>query len=117
MNDLQGQKLSTAVTQLSAQHSSGETMSVDKQNTCQLSTTFRTSNLWRIHPLARHKTIDCYEFLKMSVKERRMFVKAHGLCFYCFPKHLAKYCSEKQSCPICQGGHSELLHQQKLPNN
>ena len=46
-----------------------------------------------------------------------MFVKAHGLCFYCFPKHLAKYCSEKQSCPICQGGHSELLHQQKLPNN
>ena len=117
VNNLQGQKLSTALTQLSAQHSSGKTMSVDKQNKCQLSTTFRTSNLCRIHPLACHKTIDCYEFLKMDVKERRMFVKAHGLCFYCLGKHLAKYCSEKQSCPICQGGHSKLLPQQKLPNN
>ena len=117
VNKLQGQKLSTTVTQLSAQHSSEETMSVDKQNKCQLSTMFRTSNLCRIHPLARHKTIDCYEFLKMDVKERCMFVKAHGLCFYCLGKHLAKHCSEKQSCPICQGGHSELLHQQRLPNN
>ena len=117
LNNLQGQKLSTAVSQLSAQHSPGKTMSVDKQNKCQSSTTFQTSNLCRIHPLARHKTIDGYEFLKIDVKERRIFVKAHGLCFYCLGKHLAKYCSEKQSCPICQGGHSELLHQQKLPNN
>ena len=65
VNNLPGQKLSTAVTKLSAQYSFEETMSVDKQNKCQLSSTFRTSNLCRIHPLARHKTIDCYEFLKM----------------------------------------------------
>ena len=46
-----------------------------------------------------------------------MLVKAHGLRFYYLGKYLAKYCSEKQSCSICQGGHSELLHQQKLSNN
>ena len=62
----------------------------------------------------RHKTIDCYEFLKMDVKERRVFVKAHGLCFYCLGKHLAKYCPEKQPCSICQHGHSD---QQKFPKN
>ena len=117
VNNLQGQKLSTAVPQLSPQQSYGEIISVDEPNKRKSSTASRTSNLCRVHPLARHKTIDCYEFLKMDVKERHTFVKAHGLCFYCLGKHLAKYYSEKQSCPICQDGHPELLHQQIFPKN
>ena len=69
-----------------------------------------------IHPWASHDTMECRQFLQKNVEERRKFVKANGLCFYCLRKHFAKYCRRKIPCAKCNKGHSELLHQEIKKN-
>ena len=70
-----------------------------------------------IHPFAQHKITECEVFLEKEVNERREFVKVNGLCFYCMQKHFAKYCPNKTPCSQCNGGHSQLLHQNDANRN
>jgi len=64
-----------------------------------------------IHPISSHSTIECKEFLKKDVEERRGFVRKNRLCFYCLGRHLARHCTtNKKECPKCKGGHNKLLH-------
>ena len=75
-----------------------------------------SSNTCIMHPHAPHRTIDCRQFLRKGVTERRQFVRENGLCFYCLEKHLARQCPAKQQCSKCKGKHSELLHTEAVSN-
>ena len=58
-----------------------------------------------------HYLDQCQGFKKEPLKERRAFVKKKELCFKCLHGgHVARKCSKKISCKICNKGHSTLLH-------
>lgn len=58
-----------------------------------------------------HLLETCEEFLKMTVENRKGFIKSKGLCFSCIRgRHLAKECKNRKKCKTCNGSHPTELH-------
>ena len=54
---------------------------------------------------------NCKKMRKCPHDENIDFLKSHGLCFSCLKQgHMAKTCSEKMSCEVCQFPHPTVLH-------
>ena len=61
-----------------------------------------------------HKLNDCYFFLKKSLADRELFVKAKKLCFGCLnsSNHQSKDCQNKIECKKCGKLHPTSLHKE-----
>ena len=59
-----------------------------------------------------HDIDDCEKFLKLSMKEKKDFLKHNALCFACYGmNHISKGCAKKRSCKVCNKyGHPTALH-------
>ena len=58
-----------------------------------------------------HDIETCQEFLKLSINDRRQFLKEQRLCFGCFGfNHLSKGCLKKRTCQTCGKRHPTSLH-------
>ncbi|KAI3351064.1 hypothetical protein L3Q82_005631 [Scortum barcoo] len=59
----------------------------------------------------RHQLHACPKFTKMSLVERRNYVKDKKLCYGCLkPGHSAKDCRHRHFCETCKGKHPTVLH-------
>lgn len=61
---------------------------------------------------SKHPMFMCFEFKKLSVKNRYDTIKAANLCIQCLTKHDGQPCKFK-ACAHCQGKHNNLLCYQK----
>ena len=63
-----------------------------------------------------HKLHRCKGFKTKTVKERKDFVKAHGLCFNYISSqtHFSRGCPSKERCKECKKLHHTLLHIYKV---
>jgi hypothetical protein len=58
-----------------------------------------------------HNLHQCAEFLALSVRERKTFVKGNKLCFNCLKNnHQVGNCKSSHVCKECKGKHHSLLH-------
>ena len=67
-----------------------------------------------------HRLSDCFEFSKISLDERRYFIRSQGLCYKCLGgKHAARECRSREKCKVsgCTSTlHHTLLHLHPRPN-
>ncbi|XP_051172241.1 uncharacterized protein LOC127288678 [Leptopilina boulardi] len=64
-----------------------------------------------------HVLNNCSEFLKLSIDERKEFVKKKGLCYNCLRKnHFISEC-KSGNCMKCHKRHHTLLHKDNLDSN
>lgn len=58
-----------------------------------------------------HDLDTCPEFVKMTIRERKEFASAKGLCFGCLQHgHLSKDCKERKTCRVCKRQHPTPFH-------
>ena len=59
----------------------------------------------------KHDIEDCEQFTAKSLQEKKDYLFQNRLCFSCFSnEHLAKFCSTKRVCSLCQRRHPTSLH-------
>ncbi|XP_054706701.1 uncharacterized protein LOC129216512 [Uloborus diversus] len=57
-----------------------------------------------------HNISSCYQFLKLSVRDRVKALKKHNLCFLCFDRnHASRNFVSKSMCNICNKKHNTFL--------
>lgn len=56
-----------------------------------------------------HGLLQCRDWQRLPVADRRRTAKRHELCFYCLGNHYARDCQRAKSCSVCGGPHHELL--------
>ena len=69
---------------------------------------------------ANHWVSRCDKFRKMSLEERKAFVKENKLCLNCLTTgHFVRSCPKKSFCKVqgCSGKHSTFLHPKATLNN
>ena len=60
---------------------------------------------------APHDLDDCQEFLKLSIDQRRNFLRDKHMCFACYGfNHTSKGCLRKRTCRKCSKSHPTALH-------
>ena len=58
-----------------------------------------------------HDLDTCPEFVKKTIRERKQFPSAKGLCFGCLQHcHLSKDCKERKRCRVCRRQHPTSFH-------
>ena len=62
----------------------------------------------------KHDIEDCEEFLTKDIDQRHKVVFRQNLCFSCLEPvsdmHLAKTCTKKRKCRVCNASHPTTLH-------
>ena len=65
----------------------------------------------------KHDMEDCTEYLKLAVEERHKLIFSKRLCFSCLKpvteEHVAKLCTDKRQCKVCNEMHPTTLHGSK----
>ncbi|XP_066585482.1 uncharacterized protein [Prorops nasuta] len=64
-----------------------------------------------------HMAFQCANFIKKSVKDRRIAVKRNKLCFNCLGKHTFALCLSERRCNVCNEKHHTLIHVKKGNQN
>ena len=68
-----------------------------------------------------HDIEDCEEYLQKDVDQRHKTIFREGLCFACLSivkdDHIAKNCTKKRKCRVCNGEHPTTLHDGKNHNS
>ncbi|KAL9975992.1 hypothetical protein ACROYT_G013221 [Oculina patagonica] len=91
------------VTTLATQLTSGSPQQKDPRNTGRSA---KCMNYQESHYLE-----DCGKFKKLTLRQRKIFVRGRGLCLNCLRKgHLVTQCVFKSKCNLCSQKHHVLLH-------
>ena len=89
---------SSFVTLLTPNRDETPTIDQDKSFTCHLCK-------------EKHHLDECPKFDKMSIEERRDYIKSNHLCFGCFSSdHMSKGCLKKRCCKVCGKRHPSSMH-------
>ena len=89
---------SSFVTLLTPSRDETPTIDQDKNITCHLCK-------------EKHHLDECSKFEKMSIEERRDYIRSNHLCFGCFSSdHMSKGCLKKRCCKVCGKRHPSSMH-------
>ena len=66
---------------------------------------------------SKHDIEDCKEYLDLEVDDRHKLIFSKKLCFCCLQpvseQHVAKLCTQKRQCKVCNEWHPTTLHGDK----